>query len=189
MTRAPSPPASAATKDHTELTSAEELCELLGGEPHPVVIDKVKQHLSPGDLDLLARSPFLLLSTSDARGNCDASPRGDVPGFVKVVDSGTIAIPDRPGNRRGDSFHNILANPHVGLVHLVPGSKEILRVNGRARILTDAPYFEGMTVAGRRPVLAIEVTIDEVYRHCPASLRRAGLWQPETWTAADSDTA
>ncbi|MEU6118329.1 MSMEG_1061 family FMN-dependent PPOX-type flavoprotein [Streptomyces sp. NPDC047117] len=165
---------------HTELRSAEELRELLG-TPHPVVIEKVKPRLSPEDRELLARSPFCLLATADAAGNCDASPRGDGPGFIHVLDEATIALPDRPGNRRADSFLNILENPHVGLVHFVPGSKEILRINGRARVLTDAPFFDHMTVKGQRPLLALLVEIDEVFRHCPQSLRRAGIGEPETW--------
>ncbi|MFD5746189.1 MSMEG_1061 family FMN-dependent PPOX-type flavoprotein [Streptomyces sp. NPDC127033] len=168
---------------HRALRSADELRELLG-TPHPIVIDKVHRQLGPEDLDLLARSPFCLLSTSDARGNCDASPRGDVPGFVQALDSRTLALPDRPGNRRADSFHNVLENPHVGLVHLVPGSKDVLRVNGRARILTDAPFFDGMALKGQRPLLALVVEIDEIFRHCPAALTRSGLWRPETWPGA-----
>lgn len=163
-----------------ELRSEDELTELLG-EPHPIVIDKVHDELTEDDLGILARSPFCLVSTSDAEGNCDTSPRGGAPGFVHVLDARTLVLPDRPGNRRGDSFRNILGNPHAGLLHLVPGSADILRVNGRARILTDAPFFDSMTVKGRRPRLAIAVEIDEIYLHCSQSLRRAGLWQPESW--------
>ncbi|MFE4059557.1 MSMEG_1061 family FMN-dependent PPOX-type flavoprotein [Streptomyces sp. NPDC059096] len=166
----------AARSGHRELGSAAELRELLG-TPHPIVIDKVRDRLIPEDLDLLARSPFCLLATSDSHGNCDASPRGDAPGFVRALDSRTLVLPDRPGNRRADSFHNILDNPHVGLVHLVPGSTEVLRVNGRARLLTDAPFFDDMTLKGQRPLLALLVEIDEIYRHCPASLRRSHLWE------------
>ncbi|MGW6024695.1 MSMEG_1061 family FMN-dependent PPOX-type flavoprotein [Streptomyces sp. NPDC055099] len=166
-----------------ELGSEDELTELLG-EPYPIVIDKVHDELTEGDLGILARSPFCLVSTSDAEGNCDTSPRGDAPGFVQALDARTVVLPDRPGNRRGDSFRNILRNPHVGLLHLVPGSGDILRINGRARILTDAPFFDSMTVKGQRPRLAIVVEIDEIYLHCSQSLRRAGLWQPESWERA-----
>ncbi|MEU5950732.1 MSMEG_1061 family FMN-dependent PPOX-type flavoprotein [Streptomyces sp. NPDC047525] len=171
-----------ATAPHTwqELRLGEELTELLG-EPHPIVIDKVHDELTPDDLGILARSPFCVVSTSDAEGNCDTSPRGDAPGFVHPLDARTVVLPDRPGNRRGDSFRNILANPHVGLLHLVPGSADILRINGRARILTDAPFFDSMTVKGKRPQLAIVVEIDEIFLHCSQSLRRAGIWHPETW--------
>ncbi|KQX61340.1 MSMEG_1061 family FMN-dependent PPOX-type flavoprotein [Streptomyces sp. Root1310] len=162
------------------LESPAELRALLG-EPWPVVIEKVHDRLTGQDLDIVARSPFCLLATSDAHGNCDVSPRGDAPGFTHVVDSGTIALPDRPGNRRGDSFHNILDNPHAGLLYLIPGAKEVLRVNGRARILTDAPFFDSMTLDGRRPQLALVLEIDEVYLHCPQSLRRSGVWDPASW--------
>ncbi|MFD7816419.1 MSMEG_1061 family FMN-dependent PPOX-type flavoprotein [Streptomyces sp. NPDC059785] len=165
---------------YTELTSRDRLRELLG-EPHPVVIDKVHGRLTEEDRQTLVRSPFCLLATADLHGNCDVSPRGDGPGFTHVIDPGTLALPDRPGNRRGDSFHNILDNPHAGLLYLVPGSRDVLRVNGRARVLTDAPFFDAMTVAGRRPALALLLEIDEIYRHCPASLNRSGIWKPESW--------
>ncbi|MFI6335499.1 MSMEG_1061 family FMN-dependent PPOX-type flavoprotein [Streptomyces sp. NPDC050535] len=163
-----------------ELASPAELRELLG-EPWPIVIEKVHDRLTDMDLDILARSPFCLLATSDTQGNCDVSPRGDAPGFTHVIDSGTLALPDRPGNRRGDSFHNILDNPHAGLLYLIPGSKEVLRVNGRARILTDAPFFDAMTLNGQRPTLALVLEIDEIYLHCPQSLRRSGVWNAASW--------
>ncbi|WP_435303896.1 MSMEG_1061 family FMN-dependent PPOX-type flavoprotein [Streptomyces phaeoluteigriseus] len=166
-----------------ELGSRAELRELLG-EPWPVVIEKVHDRLTDQDVGILARSPFCLLATSDAGGNCDVSPRGDGPGFTHVIDERTLALPDRPGNRRGDSFHNILDNPHAGLLYLVPGGKEVLRVNGRARILTDAPFFDAMTQDDRRPALALVLEIDEIYLHCPQSLRRAGLWNPASWSGS-----
>ncbi|MEU3661269.1 MSMEG_1061 family FMN-dependent PPOX-type flavoprotein [Streptomyces sp. NPDC032940] len=169
-------PGAAVGQDWTEVGSRAELRELLG-EPWPVVIDKVHDRLTDDDRDLLARSPFCLVATSDADGNCDVSPRGDAPGFTHVLDAGTIALPDRPGNRRGDTFHNILGNPHAGLLYLIPGGKEVLRVNGRARTLTDAPFFDAMARDGQRPDLALLLEIDEVYLHCPASLNRAGLWK------------
>nr|WP_244313503.1 MSMEG_1061 family FMN-dependent PPOX-type flavoprotein [Streptomyces zinciresistens] len=162
------------------LGSGEELRALLG-EPWPLVIDKVHGELAEEDLEIIARSPFCLLATSDAQGNCDVSPRGDAPGFTHVLGPRTLALPDRPGNRRGDSLHNILANPHAGLLYLIPGGKQVLRVNGRARILTDAPFFDAMAVGGRRPQLALVVDIDEIYLHCPASLNRSGVWKPATW--------
>jgi PPOX class probable FMN-dependent enzyme len=180
----PAPRPSGGRQDgHVELRSAAQLRELLG-EPHPIVIDKVHGRLDDRDRELLARSPFCLLSTADARGNCDVSPRGDGPGFAHVLDAGTLALPDRPGNRRGDSFHNILENPHAGLLFLIPGATDVLRVNGRARILTDAPFFDAMTVKGQRPALALLLDIDDIYLHCPQSLRRAGLWNPGSWENA-----
>jgi PPOX class probable FMN-dependent enzyme len=166
-----------------ELGSREELRELLG-EPWPLVIDKVHDRLTDEDRDILVRSPFCLLATSDTEGNCDVSPRGDAPGFTHVLGPGTLALPDRPGNRRGDSFHNILGNPHAGLLYLIPGGKEVLRINGRARILTDAPFFDALARDGHRPDLALLMEIDEIYLHCPQSLNRAGLWKPRSWQAS-----
>ncbi|SCD47414.1 MSMEG_1061 family FMN-dependent PPOX-type flavoprotein [Streptomyces sp. PpalLS-921] len=166
------------------LESAEELREIMG-TPWPLVIDKVHDRLTEADLDLLARAPFCAVSTSDADGNCDTSPRGGEPGFTRVLDARTLAMPDLPGNRRADSFQNILSNPHVGLLFLIPGVMTVLRINGRARILTDAPFFDAMAVVkGRRPHLALVVEIDEIYLHCPASLKRSGLWAPDTWEGA-----
>ncbi|WP_030663522.1 MSMEG_1061 family FMN-dependent PPOX-type flavoprotein [Streptomyces rimosus] len=147
-------------------------------------LHKVRQRLTPDDLGLLGRSPFCLVSTSDAQGNCDVSPRGDLPGFTHVLDAATLALPVRPGNRRADTFHNVLENPHAGLLYLIPGSKGVLRINGRARVLTDAPFFDAMTVRGQRPTLALLLDIDEIFLHCPASLRRSGVWQPEAWCAS-----
>ncbi|MFI8306069.1 MSMEG_1061 family FMN-dependent PPOX-type flavoprotein [Streptomyces sp. NPDC085927] len=170
----------ALAEGYVQLTSSAELRDLLG-EPHPVVIDKVHPELTDDDLGILARSSFCLLATSDRRGACDVSPRGGQPGFTHVLGPRTLALPDRPGNRRGDSFHNILENPQAGLLYLVPGGKEVLRVNGHARILTDAPFFDDMTTEGRRPALAVLLEIDEIYLHCPQSLRRSGVWDPTTW--------
>ncbi|MEU0144970.1 MSMEG_1061 family FMN-dependent PPOX-type flavoprotein [Streptomyces sp. NPDC006288] len=184
---APAPAAPVDTADPlagaVPLESAEQLREILG-EPWPIVIDKVHDELTEADLDLLARSPFCAVSTSDADGNCDTSPRGGEPGFTRVLDSRTLVMADLPGNRRGDSFHNILSNPHVGLLYLIPGAMTVLRINGRARVLRDAPLFDEMKVRGRRPDLALVVDIDEIYLHCPASLKRSGLWAPEKWEGA-----
>ncbi|MFI6344494.1 MSMEG_1061 family FMN-dependent PPOX-type flavoprotein [Streptomyces sp. NPDC050560] len=180
QTLATQPPGEAEESCFAELRSPEQLRELLG-EPHPVVVDKVHHRLDERDRDLIRRSPFCMLATADARGNCDASPRGGGPGFVHVLHAGQIALPDRPGNRRGDSFHNIMQNPHAGLLFLIPGGKDVLRVNGRARILTDAPFFDAMAVKGVRPGLALLLDIDEIYLHCPQSLNRAGLWKTATW--------
>lgn len=175
-------PDAMAEEGWVELGSRAELRALLG-EPWPVVIEKVHDRLTDKDLAILDRAPFCLLATSDSRGNCDVSPRGGAPGFTHVVDSGTLALPDRPGNRRGDSFHNILDNPHAGLLYLIPGGKEVLRVNGRARILTDAPFFDAMMEGDRRPTLALVLEIEEIYLHCPQSLRRSGIWDPPSWQA------
>lgn len=164
-----------------ELTAPEELTELLG-VPHPIVIEKVHDRLTEEDLRLIGQSPLCTVATSDAAGNCDASPKGGEPGFTLVLDERTLALADLPGNRRSDGFRNILRNPHVGLLYFLPGVMDVLRVNGRARVLRDAPFFDELADAkGTRPQLALLVEIDEIFRHCPASLRRSGVWQPETW--------
>lgn len=163
-----------------EITSPEELRDLLGA-PMPRAVAKERAGLHPRDRDWLAASPFVLIATADADGNCDVSPKGDPAGFTHVIDDHTLAIPDRPGNRRADGFHNILANPHVGLLYLIPGRTETLRINGRARLVREAPFFDAMVVKGNRPQLAIVVDIDTIFFHCAKAFLRSDLWKPETW--------
>jgi PPOX class probable FMN-dependent enzyme len=165
----------------TEITSVAEL-EAVVGTPTKAVAEKVRPVLDPIDRMWLAHSPLCLIGTSDAEGNLDVSPKGDPAGHLAhVIDDHTLAIPERPGNRRVDGYRNILANPHVGLIFLVPGRGDTLRVNGRARLLRDAPYFDEMVVKGHRPILALEVAIEEVFYHCAKAFMRSKLWQPETW--------
>jgi uncharacterized protein len=164
-----------------EITSQRELRELLG-YPAGRAVTKERTTLHERDREWLAASPFCLISTAAADGTCDVSPKGDPPGFALVLDDATIAIPDRPGNRRADGFINILENPHVGLVFLVPGRNETLRINGRARLVSDAPFFDGMIVKGHRPRLALVVGIDQIFFHCPKSFLRSKLWRPESWS-------
>ncbi|MDL4777399.1 pyridoxamine 5'-phosphate oxidase family protein [Actinomadura xylanilytica] len=166
--------------DYEEIGSAAELRELLG-DPLPRVIDKDRSRLHARDREWLAQSPFCLIATSAADGTCDVSPKGDPPGFVHVLDDGTIAVPDRPGNRRADGFLNILTNPHVGLIHIIPGRTETLRINGRARLVREAPFFDAMTVKGHRPRLALVVDIEQIFFHCAKAFMRSALWKPETW--------
>ncbi|MFI9308509.1 pyridoxamine 5'-phosphate oxidase family protein [Streptomyces triculaminicus] len=163
-----------------EITSGDELRELLG-QPTPQAAGKVRTRLHEHDKRWLAQSPFCLVATSAADGSCDVSPKGDPPGFTVVLDDTTIAVPERPGNRRADGFHNILSNPQIGLIYLVPGRGDTLRVNGRARLVRDAPFFDRMVVKGHRPQLAVLVEIDEVFFHCSKAFLRSGLWKPETW--------
>ena len=122
-----------------------------------------------------------MLATSGADGTCDVSPKGDPPGFVHVLDASTLAVPERPGNRRVDGYRNVLSNPHVGLIFVVPGRKDTLRVNGRARLVRDGDYFDAMAVRGKRPILAMEVTVEEVFYHCSKAFLRSNLWEPENW--------
>jgi PPOX class probable FMN-dependent enzyme len=127
----------------------------------------------------IARSPFLVIASSDPSGRCDASPKGDAPGFVEVLDDETLLIPDRLGNNRVDTIGNLLARPGVGLIFFVPGINETLRVNGRARITTDPALLEPLAVAGKAPRSGILVAAEEIYFHCGKALIRSDLWNPE----------
>jgi PPOX class probable FMN-dependent enzyme len=153
----------------------------LVGQPLPRVAAKVRPSLHDLDRQWLAASPFCLIATSAADGSSDVSPKGDPPGFAYVVDDHTIAIPDRPGNRRVDGFRNVLENPQVGLIFLIPGRGDTLRINGRARLLSEAPFFDQLIVKGHRPQLALLVHIDEVFYHCSKAFLRSALWDPESW--------
>lgn len=166
-----------------EISSEAELRALLG-EPVARAVTKERQALHDFDKQWLAASPLCLIATAAADGTCDVSPKGDPPGFTRVLDDTTIAIPERPGNRRADGFRNILANPHIGLIYLVPGRGDTLRINGRARLISDAPYFDDMTVKGHRPVLATVVTIEQVFYHCAKSFLRAEVWNASSWRPA-----
>lgn len=129
--------------------------------------------------EFITLSPFLLIGTTNAAGDADVSPRGDPPGFVQILDEKTLVIPDRPGNRRIDTLRNIVQNPHVGLLFLIPGQGETLRVNGRACIIRDSAILERSAVEGKKPLLAIAVSVDECFLHCSKSIRRAKLWAQE----------
>ncbi len=166
--------------DLTELTSEAELHELLG-TPTRRSATKVRRVLHERDREWLAACPFCLIATADADGRCDVSPKGDPAGFVRVLDDTTIAIPDRAGNRRFDGFSNILSNPQVGLLFVVPGRDDTLRINGRARLIRDAAFFDDMIVRGNRPRLALLVEVEEVFWHCAKAFLRAQLWDPQTW--------
>ncbi|GGO44663.1 phosphohydrolase [Streptomyces daqingensis] len=163
-----------------EVTSEAELVELLGS-PAPYAAQKARTSLHAVDREWLAHSPLCLIATSGSDGTCDVSPKGDPPGFVKVLDDRTVAIPDRPGNKRLDGFRNILVNPHVGLVHLLPGRGDTLRINGRARIVREAPFLDSMTVRGHRPAVALVVEIEEIFHHCSKAFLRSSTWDPGTW--------
>ncbi len=165
----------------TEITDLDELAGIIG-EPVPAARDKARSSLTDLDVAWLDASPFLVVSTSAADGSCDASPKGDPAGqLVHVIDERTIAIAERPGNRRADGYRNVLSNPHVGLLFLIPGRGDTLRINGRARLVSEAPFFDEMVVKGHRPVLALVVEIDELYHHCAKAFLRSRLWDPDSW--------
>jgi PPOX class probable FMN-dependent enzyme len=168
-----------------EITSEAQLRELLGA-PAAAALAKERNALHEFDREWLAASPFCLLATSGADGSCDVSPKGDPPGFTLVLDDSTVALPERAGNRRADGYRNILANPHVGLIYLLPGRTDTLRINGRARLVTDGDLLDRMVVKGHRPVLAVVVEIDQVFHHCSKAFLRSQLWDPSTWDGADA---
>jgi uncharacterized protein len=145
---------------------------------HTMATLKVQRAIDGHARAFIERSPFLCIGTQDMAGNADVSPRGDPVGFVKILDSRTLAIPDRPGNNRLDSLSNIIANPRVGLLFIIPGYDDTLRVNGTARLVTDPALLETMRVNDRTPRLAILVSVDEVFLHCAKAFRRSRLWDP-----------
>lgn len=164
-----------------QITSVDELVALIG-MPLPRVANKVRHELHELDREWLAASPFCLVATSDETGACDVSPKGDPPGqLAYVIDDNTIALAERPGNRRADGYKNVLGNPHVGLIFLIPGRGDTLRINGRARLVSDAPFFDDMIIKGNRPILAVVVDIEEIFHHCAKAFLRSQLWRPETW--------
>jgi PPOX class probable FMN-dependent enzyme len=166
------------------VTSVEQLYAI-NGEPNAYIADKHTDYLTPLLVEFIAQVPYYLLSTSNADGSCDVSPRGDAMGAIKVLDARTIALPDRPGNRRTDSLRNIISNPHVGMLMLIPAVDETVRLNGRATITTDPELLSAMQMQGKTPKMAIVVDIDEVYVHCARSILRAGLWSPDKWPDPD----
>ena len=166
----------------TEITTEAELREAIGGYAKGRAATKVRPKLHPLQIEWLKASPFCVIATSDAAGNCDASPKGDPAGhLIHVLDESTVVIAERPGNKRADGYLNILANPHVGIVSVIPGRNDTLRINGRARLVRDAPFFDDLAVRGQRPVLALVVEIDQVFSHCPKAFMRSELWEPATW--------
>jgi PPOX class probable FMN-dependent enzyme len=174
------------TEAVSEITNPEELREVLGGYPSGRAATKDRPGLHPLQIEWLHTSPFCVLATSDADGNCDASPKGDPAGhLIHVLDPRTVVIAERPGNKRADGYLNILSNPHVGLLALIPGRSDTLRINGRARLVRDAPWFDELAVRGKRPILAIVIEIETVFSHCPKAFMRSGLWEPESWPSIE----
>jgi PPOX class probable FMN-dependent enzyme len=164
-----------------KIVNSEERLRAVLGHPSERALGKEQSKLDAHCRTFIAHAPFLILGTSDATGRCDVSPKGDQPGFVKVLDETHLAIPDRIGNNRLDGMRNILHNPHVGLIFLVPGREDTLRVNGRAWIVEDDAILDAMIVQGKRPPFAIGVEVEEAFMHCPRAFMRAGLWKPERW--------
>ncbi|WP_035098822.1 pyridoxamine 5'-phosphate oxidase family protein [Anoxybacteroides tepidamans] len=163
-----------------KVTTEEELRSLIG-QPSELVKRKVISYLDEHCRRFISLSPFIVIATSDQSGCCDASPRGDMPGFVKVIDKKHLIIPERPGNKRMDSMRNILSNPKVGLLFFIPGLGETLRVNGNACLVRDEHLLAQMAVKGRNPLIGIGVEVEECFIHCAKSLIRSRLWDADSW--------
>ncbi|WP_045822003.1 pyridoxamine 5'-phosphate oxidase family protein [Williamsia herbipolensis] len=166
------------------MTTVEQLRSIVG-HPNERVATKVRDRLTDVHREWIAQSPFVVVSTTGEGGAVDVSPKGDPPGFVRVLDDTTIAIPERPGNKRVDGYLNVLTDPHVGTLFVVPGRGDTLRVNGTARIVSDADYFDDMVVSGNRPILALEISVEETFFHCAKAFMRSKLWDTDTWHPDD----
>ena len=166
------------------ITDRERFREVMG-EPPPACVAKTIAAIDKHCRDFIGKSPFVLIASSNSRGQMDISPKGDAPGFVRVLDDLTLAIPDRPGNRRADTFSNILENPRVGLIFLLPGKNETLRVSGSAKIVRDGDLRESMSVRGKVPDFALVVEVQEAFFHCSKCIIRSSLWNPAAWPSLD----
>jgi PPOX class probable FMN-dependent enzyme len=161
--------------------SEAELRELMGDPVAPPVVEKTLSFLDRHCYTFIDRSPFVLISSSDSEGRMDISPKGDAPGFVRVLDEKTLAIPDRPGNQRFDTFCNLFQSPRIGLIFLIPGKRETLRISGSAQVVRDQELLESMAERGKVPPLAIVVHVEEAFFHCSKCMIRSRLWQPDQW--------
>lgn len=163
----------------TIITSEEQLRETLG-HPSEIVTRKTINYVDEHCRSFIEKSPFITIATSDLAGNLDVSPKGDPAGFVKILDDKTLAIPDRPGNAKADTLTNIIKNPNIGLIFLIPGVRETLRINGEAKIVKDMWVLEQLNVDGKTPSFAIIVTVKEAFMHCAKCIIRSKLWQVDS---------
>lgn len=168
------------SSDPHAITKAEQLREVVG-DPMDLVVQKVFDRIDGQLAEFLERAPFVVVSTSDAEGRQDASPKGDRPGFAELVDAKTLLIPDRIGNKLAMGHENILVNPHVGLLFLVPGTRETLRINGRAELTRDPEVLDRLSPGKERAQLAIRVHVEEAFFHCAKAFVRSKLWVTESW--------
>jgi uncharacterized protein len=171
-----------------EVLENESEIENILGQPNSRVLAKVTNRLDDLSREFIAASPFLVIASSDSGGHVDCSPKGDPSGFVHVIDDQTLAIPERPGNRRADTFRNVLQNPKVGLIFIVPGKGETLRISGKAQIVRDLWLREKMAHKGKVPELALVVTVEEVFAHCTKCMVRSALWDPASWKTVERFT-
>src|SRR6478672_1677680 len=171
-----------AYRDHL-ITTMDQLQSLYGERMGASVVKEI-DHINEGYRKLIEAAPFVAVATAGPEG-LDCSPKGDAPGFVRILDDKTLAVPDRPGNRRADTFTNILQNPKVGLIFLVPGKTETLRVSGTAKIVRDSDLRESMSAHGKTPDFALVVETEEAFFHCSKCVMRSNLWKPAEWPALE----
>jgi PPOX class probable FMN-dependent enzyme len=169
------------TSDFDELIATRERLRSLYKQPSDRAHNKVIDHIDDVCRRFIAASPFVIVASRGADGRLDVSPKGDPPGFVDVLDERTLAIPDRLGNNRLDTFDNLLVHPEVGLLFLIPGNGDTLRVSGTARLVRDATLQARLAVDGRTPNLVVVVTVEEAFMHCPKCIARSKLWSPDHW--------
>jgi len=162
------------------VTSEDEL-RAIAGQPHARALDKVVRVVDDHSRRFIAHAPFVFIASAADDGVLDVSPKGDPAGFVRVIDEVTLAVPDRLGNRRFDTFRNVLRNPNVGLIFVIPGITYTLRISGKAIIVRDAELRQSMAVKGKLPDHVMVVAVETVLSHCPKCMIRSGLWQPEMW--------
>jgi PPOX class probable FMN-dependent enzyme len=166
------------------VTSAKEIKEILGKD-FPRQVNKAIDHIDAHCHTWIERTPFIVISSANAAGEMDVSPKGDPPGFVKILDQHTLAIPDRLGNHRGDTFKNVIENPKIGIMFVIPKRSEVVRVSGSARVVKDPDLLADMAVNGKVPDLALLVHVEEAMFHCGKSMLRSHMWQPEDWGSVE----
>ena len=169
----------------TDVVTTEAEVRQILGEGYASQVQKVIDHIDDHCRKWIERSPFIVVASFDRLGMMDVSPKGDAAGFVRYLDPQSLAIPDRPGNRRGDTFFNILQMPRIGVLFIVPKRKEVLRVSGSAQIVRDRDLLNSMASKGRVPALAVLLQVEEAMFHCGKSITRSGLWEPSAWGSVE----
>lgn len=167
-------------KSDVKYVSTLEELNAVYGDPIDLVVEKVLPKLDKHCRSIIEASPFLVIGTARADGMADVSPRGDPPGFVAILDDNTLVIPDRLGNKRVDAMSNIIENPNVGLLFLLPGMNETLHINGKAKITIDSALLEPLSIKGKAPAAGIVVHIEEAFLHCAKAFIRSKLWKPDS---------
>jgi len=173
-------PADRFSQFESVVSNFEEIRKVLR-EPMPSVAVKAIDHIDAVCTAIISKSPFIVMASADGHGYPDISPKGDPAGFVQILDEKHLAIPDRPGNRRVDTFQNLLQNPYLAIIFLIPGKGETLRVTGECRIVRDLSLRESMAVKGKVPDFAVVLHVERVLIHCPKCVIRGGLWDPKSW--------